>query len=470
MPKASLWRALVGVDRRTVIEDVEFDEAAERVMVHVRPRKGGRGRCGRCGRWSWRYDRGEGRRRWRALDLGTIQVHLEAAAPRVRCREHGPTVARLPWARHGAGHTLAFDDTVAWLAVRSSKSAVCELMRIAWRTVGAIVARVWADAETQSDRFGGLRRIGIDEISYKKHHRYLTVVVDHDTGRLVWAAPGRDSATLNRFFDALGERRAAEITHVSADAAQWIADTVARRAPKAIRCADPFHVVAWATEALDAERRRAWNDARALARTEGTRRRGRPATDSPARPGHEKAKKLKDSRYALWKNPEDLTENQQAKLAWIATTDRRLYRALDRPGFCGDLIICLVGLCRCRGLHVSALPEGLLELHRWPVAAPGVQPFMIIPVNPFRGRQGDLGGVFPWAVPGDEFLFVESVDRLCQRIVVGIARTANGSFDPGVGEPFPVTDRGVLNTSIAVMYQCFTEMFFPGPQCHIERV
>ncbi|WP_190814226.1 ISL3 family transposase [Saccharopolyspora pogona] len=327
MPKASLWRALVGVDRRTVIEDVEFDEAAERVMVHVRPRKGGRGRCGRCGRWSGRYDRGEGRRRWRALDLGTIQVHLEAAAPRVRCREHGPTVARLPWARHGAGHTLAFDDTVAWLAVRSSKSAVCELMRIAWRTVGAIVARVWADAETQSDRFGGLRRIGIDEISYKKHHRYLTVVVDHDTGRLVWAAPGRDSATLNRFFDALGERRAAEITHVSADAAQWIADTVARRAPKAIRCADPFHVVAWATEALDAERRRAWNDARALARTEGTRRRGRPATDSPARPGHEKAKKLKDSRYALWKNPEDLTENQQAKLAWIATTDRRLYRA-----------------------------------------------------------------------------------------------------------------------------------------------
>ncbi len=222
---------------------------------------------------------------------------------------------------------MAFDDTVAWLAVRSSKSAVCELMRIAWRTVGAIVARVWADAETQSDRFGGLRRIGIDEISYKKHHRYLTVVVDHDTGRLVWAAPGRDSATLNRFFDALGERRAAEITHVSADAAQWIADTVARRAPKAIRCADPFHVVAWATEALDAERRRAWNDARALARTEGTRRRGRPATDSPARPGHEKAKKLKDSRYALWKNPEDLTENQQAKLAWIATTDRRLYRA-----------------------------------------------------------------------------------------------------------------------------------------------
>ena len=95
----------------------------------------------------------------------------------------------------------------------------------------------------------------------------MTVVVDHDSGRLVWAAPGRDTATLRRFFDALGAERCAQITHVSADAADWIADVVAERCPTAIRCADPFHVVAWATEALDAERRRAWNDARALART-----------------------------------------------------------------------------------------------------------------------------------------------------------------------------------------------------------
>ena len=51
------------------------------------------------------------------LDLGTIEVWLEAEAPRVNCPEHGPTVAAVPWARHGAGHTRAFDDTVAWLAV-----------------------------------------------------------------------------------------------------------------------------------------------------------------------------------------------------------------------------------------------------------------------------------------------------------------------------------------------------------------
>lgn len=334
MRNVRLWRALLGVDQRTVIEDIEFEECGEQdadgdtlVVARVRSRSGVSRRCGRCQRRAPWYDRGEGRRRWRGLDWGTVQVFLEADAPRVNCPEHGPMVVAVPWARHHGGHTLAFDDTVAWLAVACSKSAVCELMRIAWRTVGAIVARVWADTDKRIDRFAGLRRIGIDEISYKRHHKYLTVVVDHDSGRLVWAAPGRDSATLRSFFDALGEERAAQITHVSADAAAFIADVVAERCPNAIRCADPFHVVAWATEALDAERRRAWNDARALARTEGTRSRGRPGKNAAPRPGHERARQLKGARYALWKNPEDLTERQTAKLAWVAKTDTRLYRA-----------------------------------------------------------------------------------------------------------------------------------------------
>ena len=121
-------------------------------------------------------------------------------------------------------------------------------MRIAWRTVGAIVTRVTEDAMAGVDRFAGLRRIGIDEISYKKGHRYLTVVVDHDSRRLIWAAPGRDTRTLGRFFDLLGAQRCTQITHVSADAADWIADVVAERCPNAVGCADAFHVVAWATE------------------------------------------------------------------------------------------------------------------------------------------------------------------------------------------------------------------------------
>jgi transposase len=242
------------------------------------------------------------------LDLGVVQAFVEAEAPRVRCVDHGVVVAQVPWARHGAGHTRAFDDQVAWLVTHCSKSAVTELMRVAWRTVGAIVGRVVADSRQAADPFDGLRRIGIDEISHKRGHRYLTVVVDHDTGRLVWAAAGRDKATLGQFFDLLGEARSAAITLVSADAAEWIATVVADRCPNATLCADAFHMVMWATDALDVVRRETWNTARRV---------GLAGT----------ARQLKGCRYALWKNPENLTSRQAGKLAWIARHNNRLYRA-----------------------------------------------------------------------------------------------------------------------------------------------
>jgi len=129
---------------------------------------------------------------------------LEADSPRVSCPKHRRTVAQVPWARHGAGHTRDFDDELAWLVTHTAKSTVCELMRVAWRTVGSVVARVVADGRAAHDNFYGLSRIGIDEISYKRGHRYLTVVEDHDSGRLVWAAVGRDKKTLNGSFDLLG--------------------------------------------------------------------------------------------------------------------------------------------------------------------------------------------------------------------------------------------------------------------------
>ena len=163
------------------------------------------------------------------MDLGTIKALLEADSPRVNCAVHGVVAAQVTWARHGAGHTYAFDDTAAWLATHCSKSAMRDLLRIAWRTVGAIVTRVVADAEAGSDRFKNLRRIGIDEISYKRGHRHSTAVVDHDSGVLLWAHDGRDTKTLSKFFDRLGEDRCARIALVSADAAEWIAIVVKAR-------------------------------------------------------------------------------------------------------------------------------------------------------------------------------------------------------------------------------------------------
>ena len=308
MLAANVWRKLLGVDRATVIEEIDFDEEAESVVVHVRPRRSTKRRCGRCGRRAPGYDQGEGRRNWRALDLGTLQCFLQADAPRVNCPEHGPTVAQVPWARHGAGHTREFDDQVAWLVTHTAKSTVVDLMRVAWRTVGSIITRVVDDGRAAHDPFDNLTRIGIDEISYKKGHRYLTIVVDHDSGRLVWAAVGRDKVTLNKFFDLVGDERCAQIRLVSADGASWIGDVVAERAKNATLCIDSFHVCQWASTALDEVRRQVWNEAR---------KRGMS----------QHAKELKGCRYALWRNPEDLTPRQHQKLAWVAKVNGPLYRA-----------------------------------------------------------------------------------------------------------------------------------------------
>jgi transposase len=301
-----LWARLVGL-RRAVVEDVRMGIEGE-VIVRVRPDWRERGRCGVCRRRCPGYDLGEGPRRWRALDLGTTLAFVEAEAPRVSCRRHGVVVAAVAWARHDSRFTRAFEDQVAWLAVNTSKTAVAELMRVAWRTVGGILERVAAQAAGRVDLLAGLRRIGIDEVSHRKGHRYLTVVVDHDTGRLVWASDGRGHATVHAFLDALGEERCAGLELVSADMAAWIAEPIRRRCPNAVVCVDPFHVIQLATDALDKVRREVWNE---------TRRAGNQAH----------ASELQRSRYALWKNPENLTSRQRQKLSVIQHTNRKLYRA-----------------------------------------------------------------------------------------------------------------------------------------------
>jgi transposase len=227
-----VWAGLLGL-QRTVVGDVTAGSEGE-VIVSVRRGWRERDRCGFCRRRCGRYGSGEGRRRWRALDLGTTFCFLEADAPRVSCRRHGVVVSAVPWARHDSRFTRSFEDQVCWLACNCSKTAVSLLIGVAWRSVGSILERVCDEARRRVDLLDGLRRIGIDEISHRKGHRYLTVVVDHHTGRLVWAAAGRDRKTVLAFFDALGEERCKQVQLVSCDMASWIAGPVFERCPGAV--------------------------------------------------------------------------------------------------------------------------------------------------------------------------------------------------------------------------------------------
>ena len=301
----SVIKRLLGVER-TVIEDAEL--RPEGLVVHARVYARERDRCVHCGRRCARYDKGRGRRRWRALDFATTPVFLEAAVQRVRCPEHGVVIARVPWARRDSGFTRSFEDQIAWLATNASASVVSQLMRVAWRTVGRILARTVEDASSRTDLLADVRRIGIDETSYRRGHRYLLVVVCHDTGRLLWAAEGRNQATLHAFFDALGEERCGQVTHVSCDAAAWIHACVQEHCPQAVICMDAFHVVQWVNDAVDEVRRQHW-------------RAHRDGGDV------EQASDVKGTRWALLKAPEKLSEKQRSVLSQVERLNRPLYRA-----------------------------------------------------------------------------------------------------------------------------------------------
>ena len=320
----------------TVIESVRIEGDA--VIIGVRPWKRHGLRCPVCGRRCECYDRSPNPRSWRAMDLARSMCFLEYRTRRVVCPDHGVLVESVPWARHRSRFTRDFEDWVACLAVRCTASAVTELARIEWHTVGGICARVYAELESARGcgRFDGVRRIGIDETSYKKGRKYLTVVVDHDRGCLIWAHEGYGKAVLNLFLDELTREQRRAIEVVTADGARWIKSLVKRRCPNARWVMDPFHVVQWMNDALDDVRCAEWQVAKKAAR-EATPKRDRPGrprkgeeTPPEARALKEAADVIKGSRFALVKNPEDLTDAQRDKLdALKRKAGSRLFRAWE---------------------------------------------------------------------------------------------------------------------------------------------
>ena len=187
MRKRKVLAKALGVERAVVLGLDEHDGV---FVLRVRVRRGDEWRCPVCQRKCGRYDSPDAPRRWRAHDFGMMRLEVEATTPRVWCPEHGVHMAHVPWARMRSRFTRAFEDTVSWLAVRTDRTTVTHLLRIAWRTVGRILGRVSTEAETTRPPLKGLRRIGIDEVSYRKGHRYLTIVVDHHV--VSWATKALD--------------------------------------------------------------------------------------------------------------------------------------------------------------------------------------------------------------------------------------------------------------------------------------
>jgi len=289
------------------VRDVRFD--ADRVVVQVALRRR-RLICPRCSfSTAHRHDVRSVDSDWRHLDLGVWRVEVRARLRRLVCPEHGVLTERVPFARYRSDFTRDFEALAAWLATRTDKTTITRLLRIHWRTVGRIIQRVCAD-ELDDDRLDGLVEIGIDEVSWRKGHRYLTLVADHGRRQIVWGAEGASAKVADEFYAQLGPERAGQIAAVSMDMGPGYAKSTRAHAPQAVVCIDSFHVAKLGGDALDEVRRDYWNQLRSL-------------DDQDA------AKRFKDARWALLKRPENLTDRQAQTLRELKAAGGTVARAYE---------------------------------------------------------------------------------------------------------------------------------------------
>jgi len=355
---------------------------------------------------------------WRHLDLGVWRLEVHACLRRLRCPEHGALVEGVPFARDGARFTCDFENLVAWLATKTDKTATCRLSRIDWHTVGRIIKRVADEYLGERDRLSDLFAISIDEVAWRKGHRYLTLVADHRRRCVVWGAEGKGQAAADEFFAALdsppedppaqaeqpsweptpaimvpfgpcptvpaGEgsqaawlepgsdlepailARANKLRAVSMDMTGGYAKSVLKHAPQATIVIDNYHVVALASKALDEVRREHWNELRYAGQADT-------------------AKQFKHDRWALLKNPDDLTDRQASTLAAIraaggkvarAWAMKEMVRAIFAPGLTARAVDelldrLLARLSRCRlqpfirlGRTIRKHRDGILAARR----------------------------------------------------------------------------------------------------------
>jgi transposase len=309
MRVAQVFKRVLRLGRERVVGvECVGEGSGQRLLVEIaRPRRR-RLVCSGCGRPAPSvYD--HQLRSWRHLDLARTRCLVRARIARVACLRCGVRAEAVPWARAGSRYTRPFEETCAFLAQGAPQSVVAALMRVDWATVGRICGRVVAEARAQAEGDGleGLRRIGVDEVSYRAGHRYLTVVCDHDSGRVVWCAEGHRAETLAAFFRALGPERAGRLRAVSCDLWPAYLAVVRHHAPQAAICADPFHLVAKAQFCLDRVRARAWQRLR--------------------REDPEAARWLKGTRWALRRGPATRTPADLALIGQLEEANQDVYRA-----------------------------------------------------------------------------------------------------------------------------------------------
>ena len=278
------------VDRVELLEDSLSQPTIE---ISMRARENGLPTCSGCGCRCSGYDTLP-IRRFDFIPLWLIPVVLIYAMRRVNCSTCGVKVERVPWATGKNRLTLDYQWFLAGWARRMSWKEVSECFHVSWDHVYNSVKHAVSWGMTYRS-LEGIESIGIDEVQWKRGHKYQTLVYQIDEGckRLLWIGPDRTAKTLLRFFRRLGKERTAKLQFICSDMWQAYLKVIAKKAPGAIHILDRFHVMQKLSKAIDKVRAAEVKQLKA--------------------DGYEEV--LKGGRWLLLKRPENLSDKQAVKLS-----------------------------------------------------------------------------------------------------------------------------------------------------------
>lgn len=298
MDTNTLFRLALGLQAPWEVKGIRFDEETRRLDIDIDFTRGASFPCQVCGVPSKVHDTEE--KSWRHLDFFQHSAYLTARVPRCICGEHGVKQVQVPWARPGSGFTLLFEALIMALVQAMPVASAAKL-------VGEYDGRLWRvlhhhvdEALSQVD-MSEVTRIGVDETSARRGHDYISLFMDMDLRRLLFATEGKDSMTVKAFVKDLADHggKAEQIKDVSLDMSAAFIKGLRECLPNAHLTFDRFHVMKLVNDALGEVRRE----------------------EAKERP------ELKKTRFCWLKNPSNLTAQQQTTLADLKTSNLRTAEA-----------------------------------------------------------------------------------------------------------------------------------------------
>lgn len=296
MKEHQLFKLALGLAQPWEVVKLDFDAAAKQLTIGVDFPKGSLFGCPECGVGGCgAYDTKP--MRWRHLNFFQHEAYIEARVPRVTCDKCGVKQVEVPWSRPGSGFTLLFEALIMALAQRMTIAAVSQI-------IGEHDTRIWRvlhhHVEEARDRedFSEVRSVGIDETAARRGHDYITLFMDLDESRVMYATEGKGGDTIGRFVDDLRKHNGTpgQVKDVSMDMSQAFISGVQEHLPDAAITFDKFHIMQIMGKAVDEVRRA-------------------EQVDCP---------ELKKTRFLWLKNPKNLTASQAQRLDDLRMQDLNL--------------------------------------------------------------------------------------------------------------------------------------------------